>query len=380
MKICVITPTYNERENISRLIDALLGIFKSLKHEMHILVVDDNSPDGTGNIVRRYAKRHNNIHLLVGKKQGIGAAYIRGFKYAIGKFDVIIMMDADLSHNPQKIPELIKEIQNGYNLVIGSRYIPNGSTPDWGLSRKIISKCGNFFARIVGGLYKVHDCTTGFRAIKTNLLSQIDFRYLATRGYAFLTTLLYELYMCGAKIKEIPITFYDRKFGQTKLTKYDMVQFFLNSCRLRLRTGERFARFLIVGFCGAVLSTFLLWLLVENFGIFYLPAAAIAVEISIIFNFAFNDIYTFKDNIGKSDYLRRMLKFNAVALYGLTINLSVLYLLTTYTSLNYMFSNLVGILTATVWNYLAVMDYTWRVQTEVYYSKNVLPIESKISQ
>ena len=159
-----------------------------------------------------------------------------------------------------------------------------------------------------------------------------------------------------------------------------MVQFFLNSCRLRLRTGERFARFLIVGFCGAVLSTFLLWLLVENFGIFYLPAAAIAVEISIIFNFAFNDIYTFKDNIGKSDYLRRMLKFNAVALYGLTINLSVLYLLTTYTSLNYMFSNLVGILTATVWNYLAVMDYTWRVQTEVYYSKNVLPIESKISQ
>jgi len=376
MKGCVVIPTYNEKENISKLIKTLLRVFESVDFEMDILVVDDNSPDGTGKIVNRFVKLYNNVHMITGQKNGLGAAYIRGFKHSIDKYDVVVMMDADFSHDPYKIPELLKEIQNGYDLVIGSRYVPGGSTPDWSTTRKLISRSGNFFARVVGGLYKVHDCTGAFRAIRTDLLREIDLKYLATRGYAFLSTLLFELQMCGAKIKEIPITFHDREFGQTKLTKKDMVEFFLNACRLRLRSGQRFARFLTVGFSGMIVNTFALWLLATQ-GLNYLVAGAIAVEASILFNFSLNDIYTFKDQIGRSDYLIRMLRFNGVALYGFVVNLSALYLLTTYTGLNYLLSNFIGMFLATVFNYVAVMDWTWRIESNVYYSKRLFGTKSK---
>lgn len=370
MKVCVVIPTYNERGNISKLIESILSVFKSIKKfEIDILVADDNSPDGTGKIVQNYTKLHSNVHLLTGEKKGLGAAYMRGFRYAVNNFDVIVMMDADLSHNPKIIPKLLEEIRNGYDLVIGSRYISGGSTPDWNILRKLISRGGNLFARLVGGLYKVHDCTSGFRAIRADLLKKIDFKYLATRGYAFQATLLYELNMSGAKIKEIPITFYDRRFGETKLTKRDIIEFFLNSCRLRLRTGERLAKFVTVGFLGFIFNTFLLWLLTQKFDLYYIFSAAIAIESAIIFNFIFNDIYTFRDNIDHSNYFIRMLKFNGVALYGFVINLSVFYLLTRYTGMYFLFSNIIGIFIATAWNYIAVLDYTWRVKSVVYYTR-----------
>jgi len=366
MRVCVIIPTYNEKDNISKLIDSLLDIFKLIKNfEMYILVVDDNSPDGTWELVEKYTKSYKNVHLITGEKRGLGDAYIRGFKYAIDKFDILVTMDADLSHNPKKIPEFLRQIEHGYDLVIGSRYIKGGATPDWNLQRKIISRGGNLFARIVGGLYNVNDCTSGFRAIRTDLLKKIDFRYLATKGYAFQTTSLYELYMAGARIKEIPIIFHDRKFGKTKLTKRDMVEFFLNSCRLRLKTGERFTKFIIVGFSGVIINTLLLWLFFEKYELNLILAGAIAIELSIIFNFVFNDIYTFRDSVGNSSFFIRMLKFNLVALNSFLINISILYLLTKYTGLHYLISNFVGIFTATAWNYIAVLDWTWRVKNKI---------------
>jgi len=366
MKACVIIPTYNEKDNITKLIDSLLDVFKFIKNfEMHILVVDDNSPDGTGQFVETYTKLHYNVHLITGEKKGLGAAYIRGFKYGMNKFDVLLTMDADLSHNPKKIPELLKQIEQGYDLVIGSRYVKGGSTPDWNLQRKIISKGGNLFAKIVGGLHNVNDCTSGFRAIKTDLLKKIDFRYLATKGYAFLTTSLYELYMADARIKEIPITFCDRKFGETKLTKKDMVEFFLNSCRLRLKTGERFTKFVIVGFSGVIVNTLLLFLFFDKFGLNLLLAGAIAIEFSIIYNFIFNDVYTFKDNKNELSFLARMFRFNLPALWSSLINLSILYLFVRYTNMYYLFANLIGISVAMAWNYIANIDWTWRIETKV---------------
>jgi dolichol-phosphate mannosyltransferase len=239
MKACIILPTYNERENISRLIPALLDVFKSIRDwDMRILVVDDNSPDGTASVVKEFAKKHKNIHLLIGQKKGLGAAYVRGFKLVIDKIDVVIMMDADFSHNPEKIPEFLKQIEKGYDFVIGSRYIKGGATPDWSLIRKIISGGGNFFARVVVGL-RPHDCTSGYRAIRTSFLKKVDFKNIGTRGYAFQATLLYELSEIGARIKEIPVVFYDRKVGKTKLGKKDIIEFLFNAFRLRLKSLSR---------------------------------------------------------------------------------------------------------------------------------------------
>ena len=382
MKACVIIPTYNERGNVSQLIESLLRVFDSIKdYEMHILVVDDNSPDGTADVVQSYCQQYSNISLIKGNKEGLGSAYLRGFKWALDKFDIVFEMDADLSHDPERVPQLLSGIEHGFDVVIGSRYVKGGSTPDWNLARKLISRGGNFFARIVGGLYKVHDCTSGFRAIRTDVLRNINFDYLATRGYAFQITLLYELYMAGARIKEIPIVFKDREYGESKLTKKDIIEFLLNSHRLRLRTGERFAKFATVGFVGTILNTFLLWLLTEVFSLYYLVSSAIAIELAILFNFVFNDLYTFRDKLDNNHYFSRMLKFNGIALYSFVINLAVLYLLTAHTGLNYLVSNLIGIFTATAWNYLVVLDYIWRTKSRVYYAKKAIiaPVETKAS-
>ncbi|MCK5281788.1 MAG: polyprenol monophosphomannose synthase, partial [Nanoarchaeota archaeon] len=246
MKTILVLPTYNERENMAILIPKLEQAFKKIKkHSMHILVVDDNSPDKTADEVKKLQKKYKNLHLLMGQKQGLGVAYLRGFKHAVEKLkaDILLMMDSDLSHPPEMIPDFMKEIDNGYDLVVGSRYIKGGSTPDWGMKRKLISRGGNFFARVVAGLYKVHDCTSGYRAIRVPVFKKINTRHLHTRGYAFMSTLLYELISVGAKVKELPLIFYDRKYGKTKLQRKDMIEFFLNVFRLRFKSTKRMIKF-----------------------------------------------------------------------------------------------------------------------------------------
>lgn len=236
MKACVIIPTYNERQNLGILFLRLLKVFKEIKgYLMSVLVVDDNSSDGTEEAVCSFIKEHSDIYLLKRKnKTGLGSAYIAGFQYAINKLkpDIIFQMDGDLSHNPQDLPRFLKEINDGYDLVIGSRYIKGGRIPDWSLKRRLISRGGNFFARFIAGL-PVIDCTSGFRAIKAALLEKINLDSITVQGYAFQITLLYELIRNKAKIKEIPITFYDRTYGQTKLGNKDIGEFFINTFRLR---------------------------------------------------------------------------------------------------------------------------------------------------
>ena len=235
MKACIVLPTYNERENIGELLKALLRVFQKIKgFNMHILVVDDNSPDGTASIVRKFSKKHKNIHLLTGEKKGLGVAYMRGFRYAINKLkvDVIFQMDADLSHDPNLFPKFLKEIQNGYDVVIGSRYINGGGTPDWSLSRKVMSKGANTLTKIATGITNIHDFTSGYRAIRASYLKKIDFNIQNLKGYAFLVELLYELHRNGAKIKEIPLVFHDRIYGKTKLGIRDAMEFFFYSLKL----------------------------------------------------------------------------------------------------------------------------------------------------
>lgn len=237
--VVIVLPTYNESENIGYLLDALSELTIVIDSStLSVLVVDDSSPDGTGEIVQKYAKKYSNIHLLGGtKKQGLGSAYIRGFKYAIEKLnaDIVFEMDADFSHNPNDIDRLLRSALNGSDFVIGSRYVPGGSIPNnWSWLRKANSKWGNVFARHVAGLGRIKDCTSGYRAIKTDLLKQIDLKKLDVKGYSFQISLLHQAIKHGAIVIELPIQFNDRVFGESKLQLSDIVEFVIVSFIIRL--------------------------------------------------------------------------------------------------------------------------------------------------
>ncbi len=239
----VVLPTYNEKGNIEKVLNAILKQNAHLDGvSLSILVVDDSSPDGTGRIVERFRKNHTNVYLLSGKKQGLGSAYIRGFLYAIDvlKADIIFQMDADFSHNPSDIPRFIDEILNGYDFVIGSRYITGGSIPsNWSWLRKLNSKWGNIFARHIAGMKDVRDCTSGYRAIRTEVLKKIEFNNLGVTGYAMLMNLLYQAVNHNARIREIPIHFTERTQGKSKLRLTDVVEFIINAFYIRSRLLKR---------------------------------------------------------------------------------------------------------------------------------------------
>lgn len=239
MKTTIVLPTYNEKENIEDFLNAVLGETRNIKDfDINILVADDYSPDGTADIVKNVAQKNPEINLLLNNTRGLGRAYIAGFKYAMNNFnpDILIEMDSDFSHDVKKIKELLAAIKDGATFAIGSRYVKGGSIPNnWALIRKLNSRWGNIFARIIAGLYNVKDCTSGFRAISTSLLKQIDLDKLNANGYSFQMNILFECVQKGAKVAEIPIDFIDRTKGKSKLGLYDVIEFMLNSITLRLR-------------------------------------------------------------------------------------------------------------------------------------------------
>ena len=212
----VIVPTYNEIENIDRIIDVVLN----LPVKTHLLIVDDNSPDGTGKRVKELQSTHNGaLHLLERSgKLGLGTAYIAGFKWALERdYDYIFEMDADFSHNPKYIPEFLKEIKT-HDLVIGSRYVPGGGVVNWGIIRKFISRGGSLYSRIVLGA-PIRDFTGGFKCFKRKTLENLNLDKIVSNGYSFQVELNYKVWLKGMKIKETPIIFEDRTLGQSKMSK-----------------------------------------------------------------------------------------------------------------------------------------------------------------
>ena len=240
--IVVVLPTYNEKDNILSMLDLILKQQSSISRgTLKVLVVDDSSPDGTGEMVKKYSGKNKNVYLLTGRKNGLGAAYIRGFRYAIDKLkaDIVFEMDADFSHNPHLIPQFAKKIFAGTDVVIGSRYVPGGTIPlKWSLLRKANSKWGNIFARYIGGMQIVNDCTSGFRAINIAVLKGINLENLNTKGYSFQVSLLYALINENAKIYESPIQFIDRMHGKSKIRLSDITEFILFTFKLRAQINK----------------------------------------------------------------------------------------------------------------------------------------------
>lgn len=229
-RIVVVMPTYNERENIGRMIDILAGKeFSKIKdHEMFLLVVDDKSPDGTGRVVREKQKKFKSVYLLEGNKAGLGAAYARGFRYAIDKLkaDAVMEMDADFQHDPVDVKRFVMELDRGYDYILGARNITGGSIPrDWGFKRTFLSVGGNLFTRIALLMWDHHDFTTGFRLARVRgFLDTIDFDKVLSKSYAYKMRLLYEMKKRGAKIREIPIDFVSREKGWSKMDSEDFIE------------------------------------------------------------------------------------------------------------------------------------------------------------
>lgn len=245
-KACVILPTYNERENIAVIIPAIFDQQGKIQsHDLHVLVVDDNSPDGTQEEVKRLMKQYPDLHLLTGEKKGLGEAYKRGMDYAINTLnsDLVFEMDADFQHDPSLIPLFISLTQDEFTMVIGSRFVPGGSSPDFHFWRKLLSFLGNWLIRFLGGLSGIHDCTSGYRCINAGLIKKCDFSFLSTRGYSFQPSFLCELIRNHARVIEIPITFSGRQHGRSKLSVRDQLEFLFNIPRIKFNQTGAFAKY-----------------------------------------------------------------------------------------------------------------------------------------
>jgi dolichol-phosphate mannosyltransferase len=215
MKTLLIIPTYNEIENLRPLLEEIL----SYAPETEVLIIDDHSPDGTGELADEIQNENPRVKALHRPdKMGLGTAYIVGFKYAIEHgYDAVFEMDADFSHNPRYLPNFLKAVEQA-DLVIGSRYIPGGDTPNWSLLRRLISGGGNIFARLALGI-PVHDCTAGYRLYRRQLLESVDLDTVVSHGYAFQIEMACRAARQGFKIVETPIIFMDRRFGKSKMSR-----------------------------------------------------------------------------------------------------------------------------------------------------------------
>src|SRR3989304_1664671 len=325
MKAVVIIPTYNERGNIERIVPITEEVFKKIKnYEMAILVADDNSPDGTAELVKDLSKKYNNIELSQGERQGLGAAYVRGMTHAIEKMgaDVVFEMDADLQHDPEKIPEFLAKIDEGYDMAIGTRYSGGGSIPGaWPIHRKIFSIFGNLLIRIIMMRFWLHDWTGGFRALKKE-------GFLKEKEE--LTEFL--RYVITARIKELIV--------------------------------GKFGKFLVVGGFGFVINALVLRALVEWFNWAPAPANLVGAACAIFSNFNFNNLWTFGERRANTvaSYSSKLIQFYATSAFGVIfIQTGTIFLGDTFIGRQYYFIYfLIGTGFLLIWNFTMYSVVIWR--------------------
>lgn len=215
VRVLTVIPTYNEYESLPTVMDRL----RQAVPDGHVLVVDDNSPDGTGRLADEMAAADENIHVLHRtSKEGLGAAYIAGFRWGLARdYDVLVEMDADCSHQPEQLPLLLDAVERGADLAIGSRYVPGGRTVNWPLQRQLLSRGGNLYARTLLGS-RIHDITAGYRAFRRETLERIGLETVDSKGYCFQIDLGWRTERAGLSVVEVPITFVERAEGESKMS------------------------------------------------------------------------------------------------------------------------------------------------------------------
>lgn len=368
-KIVIIIPTFNEADVIA---ETVHGIFRHLAclsgFNVHVLVFDSHSPDGTAWRVKELQSQYPHLHLAgEAEKTGLGGAYIKAMPYAMDvlKADIVIEYDADGSHQPQFIEPMLTLLSQGYDVVMGSRYVPGGGIQDdWPWHRKALSVMGNGIARLfLTNQYK--DFTSGFRITRATYLKKIDLAQLLSKQYAYKIHLLWALHQCGAKIVEHPILFLDRKKGYSKFPRNNIVDSLRVVLALRLRKMKRYLSMCLVGFMGMLLQLLIFNLLRHFFGI--TSSNAMAIECAICSNFIMNNYFTFNDRKfywrSQLNFIKNMLKFNSFSFISLTFQLTITYIGSQLWSLNLLTENilvLLGICAGSIINYYLYSKIIWK--------------------
>lgn len=352
MKVSVIIPTYNEKENIEVLIPKINEVLKNHEHE--VIVVDDNSPDGTANAVLKLRELYKNIKLLKRpRKLGLSSAILDGVKIAKGTY--IVVMDADLQHPPEILPRLIEEIEKGYDIVIASRYVKGGGTEGWSFLRKIISLGAMAIAKIlIPKCRGLSDIMSGFFIIKREIIIN-SLNELNPKGFKILLEILARSKY--GNVAEIPYVFKSRYKGKSKLGFKEIFNYLIHV--INLSPYVTLIKFASVGAIGTVINLSVLALMEFVIGIEHLLSSAIAIEISVINNFILNDIWTFR-KFKKGPMLLRMLKFHFSSATGLltqyVISQALYYLL----HIHPIISQFTGILLGFIVNYILSKEIVWK--------------------
>lgn len=333
-KVVIIIPTYNEADSVSRMIKAIADVRPNIQnHDLHVLYVDGNSPDGTADLVRQRQKQHPWLHLLVEtKKEGLGMAYAKGMTHAMKELgaDYLLEFDGDFQHRPEDLPSLIAQIDAGYDYIIGSRYIEGGSIPSgWGFNRKFLSVVGNLVARTLLILPQIHDVTTGYKLSRVKgFMDKFNFTTLLSRSFAYKVHLLFYMVQAGAKTKEVPIQFMPRTAGESKIIKNEMRETLRVIFMLQWKNPkiQRFLKFAVVGGTGLTIQT-VFFEVTAVFSNLLTPSVATTLggELAIINNFIFNNLWTFKDHrVTGLRVIPKFLQFNLTSLLSLAIQYVVL--------------------------------------------------------
>ena len=354
--ISIIIPTYNEKDNIAPLVSRIAQALSGYSYE--IIIVDDDSQDGTIEVASSLASRYPVKVIVRRNERGLATAVVHGLEHASGQ--IIGVMDADLQHPPEVIPELIKALQSGADMVVASRYIAGGGCPHWGLSRRIISRAALVISHLLlPSTRPVKDPLSGFFMFRRQNLARAELKPI---GYK----ISLEIMLTGRfqRVVEVPYIFEDRSAGKSKLNPRQQLDYLRHILSLMARTGElkRLLTFCVVGLSGIIVNQGLLWLLTEFAGLRYYISALFAIEASIISNFILNDYFTFADRRtgkGKS-FIVRLLKFNVACLAGAGIQYGLLLLFTNVLDIHYLISNLIAIAVAFLWNYFMSSWWTWK--------------------
>jgi dolichol-phosphate mannosyltransferase len=370
MKIIVVIPTYNEAQNIEKLIPILADEFREIKnHDMYILVVDGNSPDGTGDVVLDYSGKYPFVSLLLEeKKSTISAAYLYAFNHAIKNMDaeVIIEMDADFQHDPKKVKELVAKIDEGYDCVIASRYIKGGSIPgEWAFYRKFLSYGGNIFTKIMLWMFDVNDFTSGFRATRVRgFFDKIDLTKVSKSSFAYKMDLIYQLNKQGAKFAEIPLQFGLRDRGNSKMERSNFMDSLKVVTAIRMKESASFFKFLAVGFVGLFTD-----LTLSNILRFtpLLPnvAAVTAGIIAMAVTFTLNNFWSFKDRkfITFLDIISQYVRYALVSVVPLAVRwILVEQAVAEFGNTLFVYNGalFVAIVFGTIWNYIFYSRVIWK--------------------
>ncbi len=293
--VVLMMPTFNEKDNVTTLISAIEEVFQKLTdYRLKILVIDDHSPDGTAKKVQELAQKFNNITLVSKKKEGLGAAYLFGIKYALANLqpDIFIQIDADWQHNPLLLPDFFTQLELGADFVIGSRYMRGGSIPgNWGLHRKIYSILGNAIVRFGLGKLSPHDWTSGYRLYTRRVVEKVQDGLEKYSGYTFQVAFLFKTLQMGFKTAEVPLQFIDRTRGKSKIAPFDYIRKLL----MYILSNSPFIKYLIIGVMGFSLQALISHILVT---LHFFPGIAVVVGslVAIVANFLGNNFWTFSHN------------------------------------------------------------------------------------